>query len=111
MAFTELCYELSQRIRNRGNIEVDDRSDVIFEESDNLLNIMSIVDVEEYIYNYGLMETLEQYDSRYGLDSLNGMEKIRRVKYLLQCIVMEELESSDDWWNENQEEVSQEGSG
>ena len=110
MSFTELCNEVQEKVFSRlkeENIDVEHIGDVLREEADDEINRMCIIDVENYLYNFGFFNALEIYDGEYGLDSLKGMEKIRRVKCLLQFALNDSLydmdERYDEWCEENRE--------
>ena len=117
MSFTDLCNEVQEKVFSRlkeENIDVENIGDVLHEESDDYINRMCIIDVENYLYDFGFFNALEIYDGEYGLDSLKGMEKIRRVKCLLQCALKDLLlydmdERYDEWCEENKDEGEGEG--
>ena len=112
----EICSKVFSRIKNE-NIDVDDSNkivDIITEENDIYLNTMCIVCVENYLYDFGFHQALDVYDGSYGLDSLKGMDKIERVKCLLQCALVDILDVDVDqryidWCAEHQEEGEREG--
>jgi hypothetical protein len=119
MSFTDLCNEVQEKVFSRlkdENIDVENIfyiGVVLREESDDYINRMCIIDVENYLRDFGFLEALEIYDGEYGLDYLKGMEKIRRVKCLLQCALKDLLydmdERYDEWCEENKDEDEGEG--
>jgi hypothetical protein len=114
MSFTDLCNEIQEKVFSRlkeENIDVENIGDVLHEESDDEINRMCIIDVENYLYNFGFFNALEIYDGEYGLDSLKGMEKIRRVKCLLQFALNDSLYDMDERYDEWCEENRKEGEG
>ena len=119
MAFTELSNVIDEKIFSRlkeENVSVEDSHDIVWEVIDNELNEMCIIDVEYCLFDVGFFHALELYDSEYGLDSLKGMDKIRRVKCLLQCAIRDVLvvdmeEKYVIWCKENKGEDEDEGEG
>ena len=106
MSFTELCDEIQDKVFSRlkeENIDVENTyyiRKILHEESDDEINRMCIIDVENYLRDFGFLEALEICDGEYGLDYLKGMEKIRRVKCLLQCAIRDYLYDMDEKYNE-----------
>jgi len=108
MSFALFCSEVQEKVFSRlkeDNVSVEDSYDILWEVLDNELNITCITEVEECLYDYGFFNALELYDGEYGLDTLNKMDKFRRVKCLLQCVVHQKLhdmeEAYDEWCEEN----------
>ena len=117
MAFNDLLNEIQEKVFSRlkeENVSVEDSHDIVWEVIDNELNEMCIIDVEYCLFDVGFFHALEIYDSEYGLDSLKGMDKIRRVKCLLQCAIRDVLvvdmeEQYNKWCKENKDEGEGEG--
>jgi len=69
-------------------IDIDgDIYDIVWEEIDGYINETKVEECEELLFAYGFAIAMDEYDSEYGMDSLNGMESYRRVKCLLQCVI------------------------
>ena len=120
MSFNDLLNEIQEKVFSRiknENIDVDDFAkivDIITEENDIYLNKMCVVCVENYLYDFGFHQALDVYDGSYGLASLEGMQKIRRVRCLLNCALVDILDVNVDqryidWCAEHQEEGEREG--
>lgn len=119
MSFNDLFNEIQEKVFSRcknENIDFDDDDkiiDIIREENDIYLDTMCIVCVENYLYDFDFHQALDIYDGSYGLASLEGMEKIERVKCLLKCALLDILEVDADeryidWCAEHQEEGERE---
>ena len=117
MSFTDLCNEIKEKVFSRfkeENVSIEDtESDIVWKESGKKMNEICIIDVENYLYDFGFYKALEIYDLEVGLDSLTDMHKLRRVKCLLQYAIRDSLydleESYKEWCEENKDEGEGEG--
>jgi len=118
MSFIELAHtlqydEIFPRFKEE-KVDIDDDdsdgfSDILWEETDDFVNRLSIKACEKALLDYGFSEALELYNNEYGLDCFNKIDPDRRVKILLYCAFEEAIkeymvEDYKKWFNENKDE-------